>query len=105
MSYVEQVTQSGVKMYEHQAGFMHQKVILIDDNVSTIGTANLDNRSFRLNFEISVLTLDRAFAEEVEAMLAKDFADSQLLSAESLAKRSRLYRASTRIARLFSPVL
>ena len=103
MSYVEEVTSAGVKMYEYAPGFLHQKVVLIDDRISTIGTANFDNRSFRLNFEISILVIDRDFAQDVEAMLDNDFATSSRI--ESLDGRSWSQTVGGRIARLFAPVL
>ena len=103
MSYVEEVTSAGVKMYEYAPGFLHQKVVLIDDRVSTIGTANFDNRSFRLNFEISILVIDRDFAQDVEAMFENDFATSSLI--ESLDGKSWSQTVGGRIARLFAPVL
>ena len=105
MSYVEQVTQVGVKMYEFGPGFLHQKVVLIDDTVSVIGTANFDNRSFRLNFEISVITIDREFAVEVQEMLQRDFSTSSPLTPEDVAKRPIVYRVGSRVAKLFAPVL
>ena len=73
MSYVGPVSEAGVRMFEYGNGFLHQKVMLIDDQAATVGTANLDNRSFRLNFEISVLTIDEPFAAEVRKMLEDDF--------------------------------
>lgn len=105
MAYVPQVTGAGAKMYEYDRGFMHQKVMLLDDDVSFIGTANFDNRSFRLNFEITVVTIDKEFANEVEGMLEQDFADSTMIDPVELAGRNLFFKVSSRIARLFSPVL
>ena len=105
MSYVPEVTQSGVKMYEYGDGFLHQKVVLVDDQASAIGTANLDNRSFRLNFEITVLTLDESFAGEVQTMLEDDFAKSTRIDPESLAGRPWHAKVGAKVARLFAPIL
>lgn len=105
MSYVEQVREAGVQMFEYQNGFLHQKVILVDDDISCVGTANLDNRSFRLNFEISVLTADADFAGQIEKMLTADFEKSIEIDSQRLAARSRLSRLGSGVARLFSPVL
>lgn len=105
MAYVSTVTEAHVRMYEYGLGFMHQKVMLLDDEVSVIGTANFDNRSFRLNFEVTVVTIDRAFAGEVEQMLEQDFANSTLIDPAELATRGLFFKVSSRIARLFSPVL
>ena len=59
---------------------MHQKVILVDDRYDAIGTANLDNRSMRLNFEITAINTSRHFIEEVEAMLTDDLANARLMT-------------------------
>lgn len=105
MSYVRQVIEAGVKVYEYGDGFLHQKVMLVDDHATAIGTANFDNRSFRLNFEITVLTIDDKFTEEVEQMLLADFADSTPIEAEQLDARRWWSVAGSQIARLFAPVL
>ncbi|WP_241151015.1 phospholipase D-like domain-containing protein, partial [Pseudomonas viridiflava] len=55
---------SGVRVFRYQPGFVHQEVVLIDQKIAAIGSANLDNRSFRLNFEIMLITVDEAFALE-----------------------------------------
>ena len=86
MAYIPQVTQAGVKVYEFGKGFLHQKVMLLDDDISVIGTANFDNRSFRLNFEINVLTFDGELAKEVEEMLKVDLENSIEINCEELGK-------------------
>ncbi|MDV6032498.1 MAG: cardiolipin synthase [Phycisphaera sp. RhM] len=105
MSYVNQVIQAGVKVYEYGDGFLHQKVVLVDGYASAIGTANFDNRSFRLNFEITVLTIDDEFTDEVEQMLSKDFANSREITRDALAARRWWSVAISQIARLFAPIL
>ncbi len=105
MAYVADVARAGVKMFEYGRGFLHQKVCLIDDHVSIIGTANFDNRSFRLNFEVSVVTIDDDFAAEVESMLLEDFQRSTWLDPQELARRGMFFKVSSRVARLFAPVL
>lgn len=105
MSYVPEVAAAGVKMYEYGKGFLHQKVAVMDNDVSLIGTANFDNRSFRLNFEITVLTMDRDFNQQVHEMLETDFGNSTFLDPEELGKRGFLFKASSRVARLFAPIL
>ena len=64
-SYLEQLEKTGVKVSRYTNGFMHQKVMLIDDLYSTISTANFDNRSFRLNFEITMAFADADFTQQV----------------------------------------
>ena len=86
-------------------GFLHQKVVLIDSEISAIGSANLDNRSFRLNFEVMLLTVDSAFAAEVEQMLNDDFAQAHEIAKEESRETHRLQQVGMRIARLISPIL
>jgi cardiolipin synthase A/B len=103
-AYLDEVQSTGIQVYRYQAGFLHQKVWLVDDDCATIGTANLDNRSFRLNFEVGVVIRDRGFARQVEAMLSADFAQSRLLRRGELAARGLLFRLLVRSAYLLAPV-
>lgn len=103
-SCLEELEAVGVEFYQYTRGFMHQKVTLIDDRACTIGTANFDNRSFRLNFEITIAIADRDFTSRVRAMLEKDFAESERLTAADLRSRSAAFRFAVRAARLASPV-
>jgi len=100
-----EAVRAGVRMFRYQPGFLHQKVVLVDDEVSAIGSANLDNRSFRLNFEITLLTVDRQFADEVEAMLIDDFEQAREITAEDSRDTHRIQQLGMRIARLISPIL
>ena len=103
-SFLEEAEQADVKIYRYQPGFMHHKVILVDDHLAAVGTANLDNRSFRLNFEITVLVDDREFAAQVEQMLQHDFEHCERAHAEDLLQRSFWFRVAVRVARLMSPL-
>jgi cardiolipin synthase A/B len=103
-SYLEELEQVGVKVYQYTRGFMHQKVTLTDDRYCTIGTANFDNRSFRLNFEITMGVADQELASQVRAMLEADFGDAQRITASDLRARSFAFRFAVRAARLASPV-
>ncbi|WP_420223340.1 cardiolipin synthase [Pigmentiphaga litoralis] len=96
---------AGVRVYRYQPGFMHQKVMLIDDDTASVGSANLDNRSFRLNFELNVLTVSPAFASQVEAMLLVDFAHARQVAADEFAGLTRLRKVAMHVARLFAPIL
>lgn len=103
-SYYEQAIPQGVKLFRYQRGFLHQKVMLIDDKMATVGTANLDNRSFRLNFEITVFVSDQKFIMEVDEMLRHDFSACIEAKLEEYSGRSFLFRAACRVARLMSPL-
>jgi cardiolipin synthase len=103
--YAYDLLRAGIRIFRYEPGFLHQKVILIDSVAAAIGSANLDNRSFRLNFEIMVLTVDRGFAQEVETMLLNDFAQSREIDRNEYRQASALKRVLMHVARLFSPVL
>jgi cardiolipin synthase len=79
--------------------------VLIDSEITAIGSANLDNRSFRLNFELMLLTVDSDFASEVEKMLNDDFALAHEIALEERKQTHRLQQLGMRIARLISPIL
>src|ERR1700737_1159296 len=103
--YAHDLLRAGVRIFRYRPGFMHQKVLLIDSVAAAVGSANLDNRSFRLNFEITVLTIDRAFSAEVEAMLARDFGEAFEVDCSEYRKAPAWRRVAMHVARLFSPIL
>ena len=94
-----------MSFYRYKGGFLHQKAMLVDDNVSVITTVNMDNRSFRLNFEIGAVLVDEQFAAGVERMFITDFARSDLMTGQEYEESSFPFRLVVRLARLFSPVL
>jgi cardiolipin synthase len=104
-SFLEQILPVGVKLYRYMQGFMHQKVLLVDSILAGIGTANLDNRSLRLNFELTLLNNDVGFIKEVETMLSNDLAHSREVQLEEYTQRSFFFRLAVRFSRLLSPVL
>lgn len=84
---------------------MHQKVVLVDDYVSSVGSANFDNRSFRLNFEITSLVYDKTFCSEVEAMFERDFALSRKMIPGESRQKPLPFQVASKVARLAAPVL
>lgn len=103
-SYVEALETAGVRVRRYTRGFMHHKVVLVDDDLATVGTANFDNRSFRLNFEITMAVHDRGFAGEVAAMLERDFESSVPMTGDQLGARGFWYRFAVQASRLMAPV-
>ncbi len=103
-SYLEELENVGIPMYRYKPGFMHQKVLLVDDDIAAVGTANFDNRSMRLNFEITLLFRDTVFAGKVENMLTNDFAKSRLVPAKEYSDEGLPFRFTVRAARLLAPV-
>lgn len=104
-SYFTDVKASGVKIYRYQDGFLHGKFMLVDGKTSTIGTANFDNRSFRLNFEITALIVDTEFAGEVEEMFEQDFAAARLMQPDEYDDKPFWFKLAVRTSRLTAPLL
>ncbi|SIT00434.1 cardiolipin synthase [Roseivivax lentus] len=103
-AYYDEVRAAGVTIHLYDPGFTHQKVVVMDDDMSAIGTANLDNRSFRLNFETMALVFDPAFTAEVVRMLEEDFDESTKLE-RPLSEQPLFVRMGAPFARLLAPVL
>jgi cardiolipin synthase len=105
ISYANRMVQHGVDMYRYPGGFLHQKVILVDDKLAGVGTVNFDNRSFRINFEITMWFAGEKMIAEVEKMLKRDFADANKVEKFVPGSQSALMRLMTQTARLLSPIL
>ncbi len=103
--YLSMLSQQGARIFFYNRGFMHQKVMLIDDRISMIGTVNFDNRSFRLNFEIMGVIVNQAFTVEIESMLEKDISNSVEIIDYNLSEQSYWERFKARASVLMAPVL
>jgi cardiolipin synthase len=103
-SYFDEAGLTGAKFYRYQDGFLHQKAMLIDDAVATVGTANFDNRSFRLNFEITAAIAEPKFVAEVEEMFERDFKHSRQMRQGEYDEKPWYFRLGVRLARLTSPI-
>ena len=103
--FVAQLQTPGIHVYRYEDGFLHQKAALVDDHIAAVGTANLDNRSFRLNFEINLLVDNPHFAKQVEAMFNDDFEHSRQVPTTEYYDKPRLFRLGSQVARLLAPVL
>lgn len=104
-SYLVQASKAGIGIYRYQPGFMHQKVVLVDDRYAAVGTANLDNRSMRLNFEITAISTAEVFVQEVHQMLSSDLENCRLMTARDYQDRTLLFRLGCRAVRLAAPLL
>ncbi|TYT74325.1 cardiolipin synthase [Desulfobotulus mexicanus] len=102
---IQKLAMEGIRFFRYQPGFLHQKVILVDDHLSAVGTANADNRSFHLNFEITLIAADKNMAAQVCRMLEKDFEVSLEVDGSVLPRPEWFFRFAVRFASLFSPVL
>lgn len=104
-SYYPELVAAGVRIFEHGAPVLHAKTLVIDDVVAIVGTANTDNRSFRLNFEVVCAIYDAATCEELAAMFAQDLERSREVTRNDIRKEPFARRLYTSAARLLSPIL
>ncbi len=86
-AFYTELLENGIKIFELQAAVLHAKTAVIDGNWSTVGSTNLDRRSFIYNYELNVMVLDPGFGGEMESAFSEDLRDSRELSAEQWRKR------------------
>ncbi|MEK5169753.1 MULTISPECIES: cardiolipin synthase [Staphylococcus] len=96
---------SGVKIYTYQNGFIHSKILMIDDEVSSVGSANMDFRSFELNFEINAFVYDKEIAQQLRHAFEEDVKKSKLLTKEKYEQRPLSIKFKEDLAKLISPIL
>jgi cardiolipin synthase len=104
-SYIDDMLKAGVKVYFYNPGFIHSKTIVIDDKLSTVGTANMDFRSFEQNFEVNTLIYDPEVAARMKATFETDLANSTPIDPMEWKRRPRLRKLGESWARLFSPLM
>lgn len=104
-AHADEMVARGVKIYRYTEGFLHQKVSLVDDDLASVGTVNFDNRSFRINFEITLWFTHQRMIDKIAAMLEKDFAGARQTGPDDLDNRSYAFRVLAQGARLLSPIL
>ena len=104
-AYLDEVARAGVRVFLYEDGFMHQKVALVDRDFAAVGTANFDNRSFRLNFETTLVARDEGVCDRVAEMLERDLAKATEIGLEDIEGRSFPFRFAANATRLLAPVL
>jgi cardiolipin synthase len=104
-SHFEDLLEAGVKIYLYPDGFLHSKVIISDDALTSIGTANLDIRSFEQNYEVNVLIYDREITTELKQDFLSDCSKSSQMDYQQHLKRPKIERLKEGIAKIFSPIL
>ena len=96
---------AGVRVFEYAKGFIHAKTLVIDDWVGTVGSANMDIRSFQLNYELNAFVFGAAFTHELASHFREDLRDADEVRAEDLRELSYGARVARNAARLLSPLL
>lgn len=104
-SYFPELVRAGARIFEYDGRFIHAKTMVVDDDLSLIGTANLDNRSFRLNFEVVVAVYGTETASRLAAAFDDDLQHTREVRARALTRESLLVRLGESGARLMSPLL
>ena len=105
MSHLGALLDSGVKVFLYQGGMLHSKTVVCDDYLSSIGSVNLDSRSFFYNFEVSAFVYDRSVAADVREAFLNDVELCRRLTANDYRKRPLLKRTAESLVKLFSPLL
>ncbi len=105
LSYMGELMDAGVRCYEYTKGFIHAKVMTIDGIITSVGTANMDIRSFSLNFEINAFLYDRDITSEFDRQFEIDFSDCREIDNEKYKNRSGIEKIKEAFARLISPLL
>lgn len=105
LSYIEELLEAGVRIYFYKAGFNHSKIMTVDGIMSTVGTANMDVRSFEQNFEVNALVYDEKITLELRERFLQDLNQSEEVILDSWVNRPKSQKIKESIARLFTPLL
>lgn len=103
--YYTKLLEAGVEIYLYKRGFVHAKTMVTDGCLSIIGTANMDIRSFELNFEVNALVYDTATGKQMRKLFFEDIKEAEKIDAEKWLNRPWIKQLPEKIARLLSPVL
>ena len=104
-SYFQEILESGGKVYLYDKGFLHSKVIIIDDFMASTGSANMDLRSFKLNFEVNAFIYDEKLIKQMKNNFMEDLENSEELERVKFESRKTIVKVKESISRLFSPML
>ena len=105
MLYAGDLIDAGVKVYRYKNGFIHSKTMIADDALSSVGTANMDMRSFKLNFEVNAFIYDPSVNEALAKAFEEDLKDCEEITFEWYQKRPVSLRIKENLMKLISPLL
>jgi cardiolipin synthase len=103
-SYISELLEAGVRIYLFEKGFIHSKYLLVDNIFASVGSPNVDVRSFDLDFEVTALVYDHGFAEQLGALFSEDMKGCTEITAGDWEKRRRRDRQKESLARIFGPL-
>ncbi|MEF3303959.1 cardiolipin synthase [Paenibacillus sp. GYB003] len=104
LSYVQELMQAGVRFYQYRKGFVHAKTLIVDRLLATVGTANMDMRSFFSNFEIVAVLYDKSTIMRLENDFMADLQDSEEMKQAEFEKRSKCQRLKESVGRMLAPL-
>ncbi len=103
-AFVDKLLRAGIEIHRYLPGFLHEKVFLVDDRLAGIGTANFDNRSFRLNFEITALIIEDKLVRDVEQMFQDDFTQSTKMTVTEVENKPWWFQVLARASYITAPI-
>jgi cardiolipin synthase len=104
LSYIDELMEAGIKVYLYSDGFNHSKYIIVDGVFSSVGSANVDMRSFDLNFEVAALIYDEAFSSRLQLLFDEDRTKSRLVDPGEWDKRKRINKYKESLSRILGPL-
>ncbi|KGP73244.1 cardiolipin synthase [Pontibacillus yanchengensis] len=104
-AHIGQLIDAGVRSFTYENGFLHAKTLVVDGKVASVGTANIDVRSFKLNFEVNAIVYDPILSNELQQIFIEDLAHSYEITEEVYRNRTNLIKIKESVSRLLSPIL
>lgn len=104
-AYAGEMIEAGARCYTYDNGFLHSKCLCVDGLVSCVGTANMDIRSFALNFEVNAVVYSAKTTRKLEEAFESDILKSTIITRKKYSQRGWFVRAKEQFCRLLSPVL
>ncbi|MBQ8443699.1 MAG: cardiolipin synthase, partial [Bacteroides sp.] len=100
-----ELMEAGVKIYWYQKGFLHSKLVVCDDNLATVGSTNMDFRSFEHNFEVNAFVYDKASVLRLKEIFLSDLKDARMIQLKVWRLRPWSQKVKESVIRLFAPLL
>lgn len=104
-SFYGRLLNAGAKIYRYQKGFVHAKTMVVDKQLTMVGSANMDIRSFDLNFEVNAIVYDEEIAQELRQAFYEDLKEATVIDVETWNARSKFTQILEKLAGLFSPLM
>jgi cardiolipin synthase len=104
-SYVEELLEAGIKIYFYRNGFIHSKLMIVDDTFSTIGTTNFDFRSFETNFEVNAFIYNKEFTNKLEGYFIEDLSKSREIKLKEWMQRPWHFKFRESLAHIIAPMM